>query len=363
LSSAGDDDKRFERVLASFLREDTGGSRTACPQPGILSTFFEGKLSEHEARELEVHLSQCGACQAEVATLVRLQLDLAVETGRPEPIEAPPVIITSTRPSSEPEKIVPSEEPAVEAPDSQARPRHAPRTWIGPVALAASAVLAIFVTYRFAPFWRRPTASKPRASTEEVVAASEKVEPGPKAVTSAPVPRAASAPSAEQDERIEAMQARKDEQPLQPRPADREAAMPAPATSPELAAASSGAPEGAGGGAVVVVARSNPNIAWRARDASIERSEDGGKTWRTQLTGEAPGVLTGSAPTPTICWLAGRNGLVLRTSDGDHWKRLVPPTTADLTLIEARTDSSATVQTAGGERFSTLDGGASWSKL
>ncbi|HSD10712.1 MAG TPA: zf-HC2 domain-containing protein, partial [Candidatus Binatia bacterium] len=174
MSGPADNDKSFERVLASFLREDLGPSRQDCPNPGVLATYFEGKFAEPEARRLEAHLSQCSRCQAEAAVLVRLPPEPTAETGRGEPVVAPPVVAAPPEPSPEPESVAPPARPAVEAMrvqaedvdeprpvedlrrwrrerDSRRRRRRTLWTWLGPVALAASAVLAISVTYRFTP--------------------------------------------------------------------------------------------------------------------------------------------------------------------------------------------------------------------
>ena len=103
-------------------------------------------------------------------------------------------------------------------------------------------------------------------------------------------------------------------------------------------------------------------MVWRLGEASIERSDDAGKTWRAQSSGDVTGLLGGSAPSPEVCWLAGRNGLMLRTTDGgEHWERLTSPTAGDLSQVIAANAGNATVETSGGERFFTRDGGRNWS--
>jgi putative zinc finger protein/photosynthesis system II assembly factor YCF48-like protein len=424
VSGPADSDKRFEHVLTSFLREDLGPSRRNCPHPGLLSGYFEGKLAEPEARELEVHLSGCSSCQAELAALVRLQPEPVTEGGRAEPVAAPPTIAVPGEPSPE---TAMNTAPGEALPFTPKR-RRTLWVWVAPVALAASAVLAISVTYRFAPLIEQasrrsrepgvgalePDNASPRAAkrrdedtsakeaprtaraaptaaaspaapsmldemrgAESVSPQSEsqtrqKTEAGSAAPSgaesqmnggpTAPAPPAASAPRGEPNAAAEAAPARKDEHPLEPHPPDRAAPLAAVPADQESTAALAKAAKPAADRAVVI-ALTDPRVAWRLRDASIERSNDAGKTWRAQPSTDATGLLAGSAPSATICWVAGRNGLVLRTTDGEHWKRLAPPTAGDLIDIRARDASNATVRTAVGERFSTRDGGQSWSKL
>jgi len=113
----------------------------------------------------------------------------------------------------------------------------------------------------------------------------------------------------------------------------------------------------------VVVARTNLDAAWRLSGNGIDRSDDAGKTWRPQMSFTAAALLTGSAPSAQICWVAGQGGVVLRTTDGEHWERLISPTQDDLVQITAWNASSATIKSASGARFSTNDGGQTWSRL
>jgi hypothetical protein len=427
LSRPADNDKRFERILASFLRQDLGPSRQNCPHPGLLSAYFEGKLAEPEAGELEVHLSDCSGCQAELAALVRLEPEPATEGARAEPVAAPTAIAAPSAPSPEAEMSAPPAHPAVEAMAFKPKRRRRLWTWVAPIALAASAVLAISVTYRFAPLIEQasqrsresdvsaqapenarpfaarrdedknskealqaapapttaaspaapptldemqgaestsaPSEPQPRQKTEAIPSAPNGAEPQVNAAPTVPAPPGAVAPRAALNGRAEAEQTGKDEHKLEPRLADRAAPLPAAPADQERAAALAKAAEPDATGAVVIVAGTDPHVAWRLRDSSIERSDDAGKTWRTQPTGGATGLLAGSAPSAKVCWLAGRSGLVLRTTDGEHWERLGSPTGSDLTQVIASSATNATAETAGGERFSTSDGGRSWSKL
>jgi hypothetical protein len=411
----------------------------------VVSAYFDGKLTEGEVREFEVHLASCDGCQAEIAAIVRLPPEPTAETGRAEPVVALPVVTTRTEPSRVPAQ------PTVEAMgsraedvdglepvedfrrwrqrrDSRRRRRRTLWTWLAPMALAASAVLAISVTYRFSPLkdlaLRRslesesndraaqsarpltasreantgaedhlqapradvtapttaaspaapstpemqraepgsaPPEAEPREETEEVFPAPAEGAPQASAAPSAPAPPVASRPGGEAIETTEAMQSKAEQQP-EPQLADRAALRSAQPANQELGAALAKAAEPDRDRGVVIVARTDHDVAWRVGDASIERSDDGGKTWRAQPAGGATGLLAGSAPSTKICWLAGRSGLVLRTTDGERWEQLAAPTTSDLTRISAWSATKATVRAVGGERFSTRNGGKSWSK-
>ena len=103
------------------------------------------------------------------------------------------------------------------------------------------------------------------------------------------------------------------------------------------------------------------NVRWRLRNpGSVDRSTDGGLTWQTQPTGVATPLVSGAAPTPTICWVAGRGGIVLRSTDGATWQRVGLSEAIDLTTIRASDANNATVTAADGRMFTTSDGGTTW---
>ena len=99
---------------------------------------------------------------------------------------------------------------------------------------------------------------------------------------------------------------------------------------------------------------------WRLVDArgAVQHSSDRGATWETLLIGAD--VSTGASPSSSICWLAGRGGLVLLSTDGRTFTRLQFPETIDLTSIRATDDRNASVTTRDGRSFSTSDRGVTW---
>jgi len=105
----------------------------------------------------------------------------------------------------------------------------------------------------------------------------------------------------------------------------------------------------------------DPNIRWRiVASGGVERSIDGGLTWQPQSTGAATPLTAGSAPSPTVCWLAGAGGLVLISTDGATWTRASLPEAIDLQSVRASDASNATVTTIDGRVFTTTDGGKTW---
>jgi Photosynthesis system II assembly factor YCF48/Putative zinc-finger len=105
-------------------------------------------------------------------------------------------------------------------------------------------------------------------------------------------------------------------------------------------------------------------VRWRVVAANrVERSIDGGTTWQVQPTGTTAAIIAGVAPTPTICWLVGRGGLVLVSTNGQTWQRVPFPEVVDLISIRAPDGGNATVTAADGRSFATTDGGQTWRAL
>jgi hypothetical protein len=105
----------------------------------------------------------------------------------------------------------------------------------------------------------------------------------------------------------------------------------------------------------------DPNVRWRISGSSIARSTDAGLTWNLQSTGTQVPLSSGAAPAPEVCWIVGRAGTVLLTTNGETWRRLdfVDPK-ADLLAVTARDALTATVTTADGRAYRTGDGGKTW---
>jgi hypothetical protein len=111
------------------------------------------------------------------------------------------------------------------------------------------------------------------------------------------------------------------------------------------------------------IASPHPESRWRAGAGGVvHRSTDGGLTWTRQQTGTTANFTAGSSPARDVCWLVGRAGTVLLSVDGTTWQARSFPETADLVAVQAADARTATVTTSDGRRFSTTDGGATWSR-
>jgi hypothetical protein len=116
----------------------------------------------------------------------------------------------------------------------------------------------------------------------------------------------------------------------------------------------------------------NRSVLWRVGQAGlIENSSDQGQTWRPQASGVIADLLAGAAPSAKIAWAAGRGGIILRTEDGEHWQRVMPPSFVnaagaqnvappDWISIEARDELHATIVSRDLHRYATADGGRTW---
>jgi photosystem II stability/assembly factor-like uncharacterized protein len=122
------------------------------------------------------------------------------------------------------------------------------------------------------------------------------------------------------------------------------------------------APVSGGIGAVARVVRTpDPRVVWQIVEKGILKSEDGGATWRqASLPVTNANVVSIAALSAQVCWLAGRDSLILLTKDGTHWQTVAPPTRADFVQVVAENAFSATVATAEGLRFQTSDAGKHW---
>jgi hypothetical protein len=105
--------------------------------------------------------------------------------------------------------------------------------------------------------------------------------------------------------------------------------------------------------------------------AGVQRTTDDGATWAVVdpiATGNGPSrssvaLVAGSSPAHDVCWIVGRAGLVLLSTDGANWRQVLLPEAVDLTAVRATDATTAIVTAADGRRFGTVDGGVSWTPL
>ena len=118
----------------------------------------------------------------------------------------------------------------------------------------------------------------------------------------------------------------------------------------------------AGDGAIV--STPDAQVRWRVSAAAAERSTDGGRTWQRLAFSGNPellrNIVTGSCPTPDVCWFAGRTGTVLVAADGRTVRAIEFPDVSNLTAVAAVNGLEAIVTASDGRRFRTDDGGRTW---
>jgi Photosynthesis system II assembly factor YCF48 len=111
----------------------------------------------------------------------------------------------------------------------------------------------------------------------------------------------------------------------------------------------------------IVVRSAEGSTQWRVgKPGSVQRSNDAGATWETQGTGVSVVITSGAAPSDSVCWLVGKSGVVLQSTDGRSWRRVPFPHAIDLISVVATDARTATVTTAAGRTFTTTDGGRTW---
>jgi photosystem II stability/assembly factor-like uncharacterized protein len=112
----------------------------------------------------------------------------------------------------------------------------------------------------------------------------------------------------------------------------------------------------------VIVLGPDP-YAWRVwPGGKIEFSFDNSHTWEQQKSGVTIDLNAGSAPNSKVCWVVGKAGTVLLTTDrGKHWKKLSSPTTEDVQGVDAQDAKHASIWTVAHKHsFETNDGGTTW---
>ena len=111
----------------------------------------------------------------------------------------------------------------------------------------------------------------------------------------------------------------------------------------------------------VLIVSPDQSVRWRLVGTTVERSIDGGRTWTPQATGANGELRAGSAPAADVCWIVGRSGVVLLSTDGRTWRRLeFPDPGADLIAVAAVDRATATVTAADGRTYRTTDAGRTW---
>jgi hypothetical protein len=343
-----DRDHILEQALKHELRAAGTPPADACLDAETLGAWTDGGLEPAVMAALEAHVSNCARCQALVGTLIRSAPGTERTPGTLSlwrwwlaPIAAGVTAVTLWM-------VVPEQQKLATAPPQPeiASPAQAPAAANAPVAA--------------------PTLPPAAPEKDAAVAqATDKLARRDNEVA------AAARADRRQEKRVGE---RKEEAPaLQERARLADAAAPAAATTaaapppPPMPAAPRAPAEfgalekSARAAAVIEIATLDPAVGWRIVGDRIERSEDGGKTWRMTRQNSSEGLTAGSAPSNEVCWFVGRAGRVLLTIDSGATftdVSLVEP--LDLASIAAIDARNASVYSVVGRRFRTADGGRTW---
>ncbi len=405
-------EETLHRLLAHSLRLGLAAGGAHCPPPDIVAAYFDRSLDPLEASHWESHFSNCARCQQVLAALATSAIEpvtaseperVAVAAGATVPLAQPAAARPATR-------VAPSEQPR----EARTLRRYPSWNWLVP-AVAAAAALAVWLAVRPArksatqiaretqatapvpqvplegpkEFAKNLPATPPapadrmatKAATPSGSAGSQPArEPSARAALASPpegtkaLPSDAAAGKKAGESRsfgiaggVPAAPARSAEPPAesaatlgklsgaQRGPAVTGAAEQAPKTKAPISV------RAAYLSAHVTIATPARAVLWRVGpNGSIEKSRDSGQTWQAQVSSVEADLLAGSAPSEMVCWVVGRAGTILRTTDGEHWEKVSSPATVDWIAAKAQDALRASISTASGETYVTEDGGRTW---
>jgi hypothetical protein len=375
-----DCDKSVEGALRQLMREgSTSPKDAACLDGETIAAWAERALRAPEAERVERHLAECARCSAMLATFVRTMPEPHVPETLwnrfrlgwliPLATAAAAVTIWFAIPTNE-RFVTPSqsttqleaklEKPAATPPAQPSSPAAEPSETVGrlarkPASLSDSKARSQDTRELLEPrtdtLERNAPAEIAEAAPPRGFAAGN-AAPSSTAAPNVPPPAAVpNAPSPAGAERGEADRAN----------AQKEESVAAPVAivaGQTAAMRSLGARQTA---AVIQIVSPNPANRWRiAATGRVEFSTSTGARWDPATLPASGAVIAGVSPAPSVCWLVGRGGTILLTTDGQHFARVPFPQAIDLLSIQATDARNATVTTADRRTFRTTDGGATW---
>ncbi len=120
----------------------------------------------------------------------------------------------------------------------------------------------------------------------------------------------------------------------------------------------------------VLIFSNQGSVEWSVgQNGRIDKSIDSGGTWQHQQSGATSQLLAGSAPNDLVCWVVGNNSTILRTADGGAtWIKVPNPqslngVSVDWVGVFASDALTARINSVDGKRFSTTDGGQTWTAV
>ena len=284
------DASRRDESTDALLRRTLGpghdpDTTDACLDAEIAAAWLDGRLHGTALEHARTHVADCARCQALMATLVRAE-------------GVAPTVVTP-----------------------EASPRRSWWMWLAPVAAAAAILVIAIALPRKTP----QVAVTPAPAQEQPKLADAnkaQVEAAPTEERKAEAPRI-DAKDADQAAKLDKNKRQQDAQARATAPAANDAkpanevAATAPPPPPVQASPTPSPLRDEGRMREMVqappvkrdeIASPDPMIRWRLRRRTVEKSIDGGRSWTAVPTGIDAEWTAGVAPTPTTCWLVGREG-------------------------------------------------------
>lgn len=348
MSHGRDRDTAVERWLRRTSASEAPFSAAGpCPDAEEIAAWADGGMSAEATSNIERHLSACARCQAIAGTMARTES--IAEWALPE--------------------------------------RRSPWRWLTwAIPLTGAATIAMLVLLDRQMLETRRGAAPPPVSTQSKAdppaGTRERAELNDQARADTPSDRGtAAAKVAEEKQRPgNFAKAENEQRSRDTRSPARPAAPPAPVAAPppvaeptaprqpqqQVAEKSARAEEldrlamSRLAAAPLEIRSADGTVRWRVTGTQVQRSVDAGSTWSPVDLGLPAVITAGAAPTSTTCWLVGRGGTVLLTTDGKTFTRVTSPDATDLSAVRATDARNATVTAADGREFATTDGGRTW---
>jgi Putative zinc-finger len=324
-----------------------------------VAAWIDGGLDAASLAAAEAHASNCDRCQMLLATVAKTLPAGEEKAGAMSwrwwfaPLAATAAAVTLW--------VVVPQEP-MQPPASQVAQSDVAQAPSAPAAAARSAPAA-GVAEPAAKSAAPPAADARFADAPPLVAAKDQETTEAKAIADMQANRSDAAGLRERQEKRE-VSAEMAEAPR--------AAAPPPSTPAVAAAPAEPARDAAAGAQLGAAAQLRKQAAplefaspdashrWRVSAGAVEFSRDGGRTWAPAPLADGASPVAGASPAPQVAWIVGRRGLVLLTTDGTNFTRLLFPESVDLTAVAPLDAQRATVTAIDGRTFETDDAGRNW---